>query len=77
MLLTFKKQETKFFSKNKNATVHLQLDNTSALTYLLKTGVTQNLEMIKISKESWMYLLSRNISITGEHLRSKLNYLAE
>ena len=53
------------FHLTKNATVYLQIDNISALTYLLKMGGTQNLEIINISKENWMYLGSRNISITG------------
>ena len=54
-----------FTKETKNATVQLHIDNISALTYLLKIGGTQNLQIIKIYKEIWIYLLSRNISITG------------
>ena len=42
-------------------------DNVSAMIYLL--------EITKISKEIWIYLLIRNILI-GEYLPSKLNYAA-
>ena len=34
------------------------------------------MEMIKLSKEIWDYLLSRGITITTEYLPSKLNIIA-
>ena len=35
-------------------------------------GLTQKLEMIKISKDIWTYLLAKNVSITGKNLPSKI-----
>ena len=48
------------------------MDNKVALLYLLKMG-THSLELLKISKSIWHYLLSHGIIITAEYLPSKLN----
>ena len=61
-----------FTKETKKVTVHRQLDNKSALTYLLKMGLIQKLEMIKIYKDIWTYLLAKNVSITGKNLPSKI-----
>ena len=37
----------------------------------------KSLEMIKLSKEIWDYLLSRGITIATEYLSSKLNIIAD
>ena len=44
--------------------IHLQLDNTTALAYLMKMGGTRNLNLINLSQEIWNYLLNRQITIT-------------
>ena len=63
------------FSKMLNIkSIHFQVDNMSALSYLMKMGgVTQNKEMIAISKEIWEYALSKGIMITAEYLLGRLN----
>ena len=66
------------FTKNRKVTaIHFQIDNTTALRYLTKMGGVKPLEMIKLNKEIWDYLLSRGITITTEYLPSKLNITAD
>ena len=66
------------FTKNRKVrAIHFQIDNTTALRYLTKMGGVKSLEMIKLSKEIWDYLLSRGITITTEYLPSKLNIIAD
>ena len=66
------------FTKNVAKTaIHLQIDNTCALSYLLKMGGTHNMQMLKLSKEIWEYLFHKQITITAEYLPSKLNVEAD
>jgi len=53
------------------------MDNTVALSYIVKMGGTQNKDMIKLSKEIWDYLISQGITITLEYLPSHLNIEAD
>ena len=62
------------FTKNlPHLTIHVQIDNKVALTYLLKMGGTGSSQFLKISKSISNYLLSRLITTTAEHLPSRLN----
>ena len=45
--------------------MHFQIDNTTALRYLTEMGGVKSLEMIKLRKEIWDYLLSLGIAITN------------
>ena len=66
------------FTKNlSHLTIHAQMDNKAALAHLLKMGGTHNPQLLKISKSVWNYLLSHQITITGEYLPSRLNVRAE
>ena len=66
------------FNKPKSLkTVHLQIDNTTALLYLEKMGGTGNQTLLKLSKEIWQYLLKHQITITTEYLPSSLNMEAD
>ena len=72
-LLTYLKDQTRKI-------IHLQIDNMTALSYLVKMGGgggTRNQELIQISKEIWDFLLSRQITITAEYLPSSLNVIAD
>ena len=44
---------------------HFQLDNMTALSYLVKIGVTQNREITTLAKEICDFALSRKITITA------------
>ena len=66
------------FSKMFNLkSIHFQVNNMSALSYLMKIGGTQNKEMIAISKEIWEFALSKEIMLTAEYLPGRLNARAD
>ena len=50
-------------------TIHIQMDKV-ALSYLVKMKGTHSLELLKISKPIWQYLMSHGIIITAEYLRN-------
>ena len=56
---------------------HFQIDNMSALSYLMKIGGTQNKEMTAISKEIWEFALSKEIMLTAEYMPGRLNVRAD
>ena len=51
--------------------IHIQMDSKVTRSNLLKMGGTHSLELLKISKSIWHYLLSHGIIITEEDLPSK------
>ena len=53
--------------------IHIQADNMTAFSYLLKMGGAKNPELMQISKEIWEFLLGQEITITAEHLPGNLN----
>ena len=58
--------------------IHNEVDNKTALSYLLKMRGAKNLELIiQISKEVWEFLLVEGITITAEHLPGNLNSKAD
>ena len=50
-------------------TIHIQMDKV-ALSHLVKMKGTHSLELLKISKPIWQYLMSHGIIITAEYLRN-------
>ena len=59
-----------FTKLEKLNSIHLWIDNMTALSYLLNMGRTQNKHLIQISKQIWGYLLQRKISLTAEYIPS-------
>jgi len=57
--------------------VHIQTDNMTALSYLVKMGGTKSLVLTQLSKELWEFILAQGITITAEHLPGKLNVEAD
>ena len=57
--------------------IHIQMDSKVTRSYLLKMGGTHSLELLKISKSIWHYLLSHGVIITEEDLPSKWNIQAD
>ena len=69
-----------FTLKERDAiSVHGQhdMDNMTALSYLMKMGGTKSQELTAISKEIWQYLLKRKITITAEYLPGSMNVEAD
>ena len=66
----------KTFTRNRKvSSIHLQIDNTVALSYLIKMGGTKSWELTKISKKIWHYLLE--IRLTAEWIQTQLNIVAD
>ena len=66
------------FRNSQNFTsIHIQIDNIVALTYLKKLGGTKNHKMNILSKEICEILISEQIMITVEHLPSSLNKVVD
>ena len=66
-----------YLKERHNISVHLQIDNTSALSYIKKMGGTNNIVMIDITKRIWTFLLRKKISLTVEYIPSELNTAAD
>ena len=68
----------KTFTKSvKVKSIHIQIDNTAALSYLVKMGGTGNMQMNVITKRIWNYLVENNISLTAEWIPTHLNIWAD
>ena len=65
-----------FCRYQKDLAVHVQMDNQSALAYLVKMGGTRNLLMIQEEKEIWEFCLANQIRLTAEYLPGTLNTMA-
>ena len=61
----------------KHKAINLLVDNTVALTYLLKMDETHNLKLVQLPKEIWDHFLQCRITVTAEYLPSKLNVTAD
>ena len=57
--------------------VHIRIDNITALTYLKKMGGTKSAQLTHLSKQIWEYLLQHQITITVEYLPGRLNVEAD
>ena len=53
--------------------IHIQVDNMTTLTYLLKMGGTKNPELMQTSKEIFGFLLGQGITFAAERLPGNLN----
>ena len=61
----------------KMSAIHIQLENMTALGYLLKMGGTKNPDLMQILKEIWEFVLGQGITITAKHLLGNLNCEAD
>ena len=62
-----------FCRVKKPKSVHLLIDNVTALSHLVKMGGTKRAELNKISKEIWEYLIGNKITLTAKYLTSSQN----
>ena len=68
----------KTFTKSaKVKSIHIQIDNTAALSYLVKMGGTGNMTMNVITKRIWKYLVENNISLAAEWIPTHMNIWAD
>ena len=68
----------KTFTKWKEArSIHLQIDNMVALSYIVRQGGTKSQRLVDRARELWDYLASKGIMITAEWLPTHLNTVAD
>ena len=66
------------FTKGKSVTaIHLQIDNTTGLSYLVKMGRTRSPKLLQVVQETWDYLLANGVAVTAEYFPSSLNIQAD
>ena len=66
-----------FINQVRGKNLHLQVDNMTALSYILKQGGTGNVVLLETAKEIWKIILEQGITITAEYLPSSLNVIAD
>ena len=66
-----------FCRVKKPKSAHLQINNITALSHLVKMGGTKRAELNKILKEIWEYLVGNKIALTAEYLPSSQNIQAD
>ena len=59
------------------ASIHMLIDNTTALSYLNNMGGPTSPTMNNLAKQIWDYLLKNKIQCTAEYIPSKLNVEAD
>lgn len=57
--------------------VHFKVDNMAALSYTKKVGPICNKGMIAISKEIWIFSISKEITIAAEYLPESMNVIPD
>ena len=67
----------RFTRHHKPSSIHIRIDNTTALSYIIKMGGTKNALMLGIAKRIWHYLILHKIMITAEWIPSHLNTIAD
>ena len=60
-----------FTKLKKLNSIHLRIDNLTALSYLLNMGGTKNNHLIKTSKETWAYFIEENTFVSKIYTQSE------
>ena len=66
-----------YASSLQNAHVHLRIDNTTAVAYVNKMGGLHSKNLCHLALQVWDWCLTRNLTISAEHLPGSLNHLAD
>ena len=72
-LLAVKNAILAFTNEKTINAIHIQTDNTTALSHLLQMGGTTDKTLVDLSKDIWKYLILKQITITAEYLPGMLN----
>ena len=57
--------------------VHMRIDNTTALSYLVKKGGTKSPAMNRIAKMIWLFLMRKGVELSASWIPSKENVEAD
>ena len=63
--------------KRENNAIHIQSNNTTALSYILKMGGTTDKTLVDVSKYIWNHLILKQITIAAEYISGILNTTAD
>ena len=66
-----------FAKETSDVTIHLKMDNTTALTYINKLGGTVSPELNRQTKLLWEWCFQKNITLKASHLAGSLNVIAD
>lgn len=68
----------KMFTKNRNKiSIHLLLDNQVALAHVIKMGCLTNQTLLVLTREIWLYLMLKEITLPAKYIPSALNKEAD
>lgn len=54
--------------EKRNISIHLLIDNTTAVAYVREQGGSRSLECNKMAKKIWMWAYDRNIWLSSAHM---------
>ena len=66
-----------YASSLSDAHVHLRIDNTAAVAYVNKMGGLHSKDLCQLALQVWDWCLSRNLTISEEHLPGSMNRLVD
>ena len=66
-----------FYRIHRPKSMHLKIDNITALSYIIKMGGKKNQQMNQMSKQIWEFLMKNKCTLTAEYIPSALNIEAD
>lgn len=66
-----------FCKHSKNTHVQLQIDNTTAVAYIMHMGGSKSHQLNELAKEMWFWCIQKNIWLSAVHIPGKLNTSAD
>ena len=66
-----------FCKPSKNTHVQLQIDNTTAVAYIMHMGGSKSHQLNRLAKEMWSWCIEKNIWLSAVHIAGKINASAD
>jgi hypothetical protein len=66
-----------FVKTERNITILLRVDSTSAISYVNRLGGCKSVELLEIARRIWQWAESRNIWLHASYISSKDNFVAD
>ncbi|XP_038066498.1 uncharacterized protein LOC119736556 [Patiria miniata] len=60
-----------------NVHVRLQMDNSTAISYINHKGGTRSVSLVQLALKIWLWCLQRSLILTAEHLPGSMNVTAD
>ena len=65
------------FNKVSHKHIHVRADNRTAVAYINKMGGTKSPHLIRLSKDTWDFCLSRSLTLSAEYIPGSVNQVAD